>query len=327
MNFSGFYGNQNVKDRLTALAAAGRFPHALILEGPAGSGKRTLARLIAQWMLCTGQGERPCGACPNCKKAAANGHPDLFIAAGGEGARSFHIDVIRRIREEAAILPNEGAVKVYLLENAGVMTEQAQNALLKVLEEPPKHVRFLLTCEASSQLLPTILSRAPVLSLENLPQKLAEQALCQMRPQLTQQQAQAAAALWDGNLGRMLESLQDGVLARAEAIAAEIAAAIPAQTELPLLSCTIPLLKDKALTRATLSRFILFVRDCLLLRSGVAMEERQRGQALAARLTKGQLLRLLEAAQQSLAALDRYANQTLLITVFCARLRRAAAKA
>lgn len=326
MDFPGFYGNQTAKDRLTALEAAGRFPHALILEGPAGCGKRTLAKIIAQALLCTGEGEKPCGVCENCRKAAANNHPDLFVVSGGSGPRSFHIEAIRRIREDAFIIPNEGAVKVYLLENAGVMTEQAQNALLKVLEEPPAYVRFLITCEASSQLLPTILSRAPVIPLETLPQELAAEALCQLKPEIGLEQAQKEAALWDGNLGRMLESLQDGMLAKAEAMASEITKAALAETELPLLTCTIPLLKDKELTRAVLSRLVLLLRDALLFRSGAGATGVQREQYLAGRLTRSQLLGLIKAAQEASQAMDRYANQNLLVTMLCAKFRQVVSK-
>lgn len=315
-----------VKERLTALEAAGRFPHALILEGPAGCGKRTLARVIAQALLCTGEGEKPCGACDACRKAANNTHPDLFLAAGGSGPRTFHIEAIRRIREDAFVVPNEGAVKVYLLENAGVMTEQAQNALLKVLEEPPPYVRFLMTCESSSQLLATILSRAPALSLEPLSQEKAAEALCQIRPEIEPEQARREAVLWDGNLGRMLESLQDGVLAKAETLAAELVKAALEETELPLLTCAIPLLKDKELTRAVFSRLVLLLRDSLVMRAGAGTRSARQEPTLAARLTRGQLLRLIETAQESARAMDRYANHTLLVTMFCARVRQTLSK-
>lgn len=326
MNFSGFYGNQIAKNRLAALAAAGRFPHALILEGPAGCGKRTLAKIIAQTMLCSSTEEKPCGECENCKKAAANSHPDLFVVSGGTGPRSFHIESIRRIREDAFVVPNEGAVKVYILENAGTMTEQAQNALLKVLEEPPAYVRFIMTCESSSQLLGTILSRAPVIPLENLPQEMAAQALCEIMPEVTLEQAKMESALWDGNLGRMVESLQDGTLAKAEALASEIAKAALEETDLPLLACMMPLLKDKELARAVFSRLILLLRDALLSRSKTGGETHQEQQYLAGRLTRSQLLRLMQAAQEAAKAMDRYANQNLLVTVLCAKFRQVVAK-
>ncbi len=324
MIFPGFYGNQGAKDRLSAMEAAGRFPHALILEGPAGCGKRTLARIVARALLCEGE-TKPCGVCGACVKSGQGAHPDLITAGGGSGPRSFHIDVIRQIREDVSVIPNEGKVKVYVLENAGAMTEQAQNALLKVLEEPPAYVRFLLTCESASQLLPTILSRAPVIRLSTLSAGEAAQALVALRPGTPLEQAEAEGALWDGNLGRMLESLEDGTLSKAEDLAVRMALAVPAEKELDLLLCAAPLQKDKELTRAVLSRLSLLFRDCLLLRSGVQLSQASEAwRPLSARLTRHQLLRLLEVTRAAAAAMDRYANHSLLVTSLCAGFRQAA---
>ena len=93
-------------------------------------------------------------------------HPDIAVYGGKGGSRSFHVEEVRQIRDSAAVMPNEAQAKVYILDGADHMTEQAQNALLKVLEEPPSYVIFLLTCGAASSLLPTVRSRAQIFRVQ-----------------------------------------------------------------------------------------------------------------------------------------------------------------
>ncbi|MDD3228812.1 MAG: ATP-binding protein [Oscillospiraceae bacterium] len=161
-----------------------RIPHALILEGAA---EQTLmmAKWLAQAAVCTSPEKRPCGNCSGCIKAKAGSHPDITLAGGGETSRSFHKEEIEELRRNVYVRPNEAACRVFVLENAQNLSQQAQNALLKVLEEPPASVQFLLTCNRSSSLLPTVRSRAQIYRLDTtqLPQDdgLASQiaqALC-----------------------------------------------------------------------------------------------------------------------------------------------------
>jgi DNA polymerase-3 subunit delta' len=160
MHFGDFAGNAQAKKLLAADIDAGRFPHALLIEGEAGSGRRTLARILARAAVCRSSAERPCGMCDACRKSE---HPDITLY-GDEGS-ILSVDTIRSLRQEAYVLPNESAYRVMLLAGAQSMTPQAQNALLKILEEPPRHVLFILTCENRTQLLETIRSRCVCVTL------------------------------------------------------------------------------------------------------------------------------------------------------------------
>ena len=167
MEFPGIVGNESVKESLSLAVAEQRLPHAILLEGEPGSGRHAMAKQLAMAAVCSAQPEaRPCGECPHCVKSKAGSHPDIFVVEGGAAARSFHVDVIREIRSDAFIKPNEAACKVYLLFGAQAMSPQAQNALLKVLEEPPAQVFFILTCNTAAELLPTVRSRTQIFSLE-----------------------------------------------------------------------------------------------------------------------------------------------------------------
>lgn len=154
---------QQTAATLAACLRGGRLTHASLVEG--GAEALVFARRMAAAVLCIGDGERPCGVCKSCRKAEGGIHPDLLEFGGGEGARSFHVDEVRNIREQAFIKPNESDAKVFLLKNVQNMSVQAQNALLKIIEEPPAGVYFILTCDNKSALLETTLSRVTVFSL------------------------------------------------------------------------------------------------------------------------------------------------------------------
>ena len=161
-----FYSNDKAKKTLVNFLTDGRFPHTILLEGEDGCGKLTFAHMTAAALLCEQPLEqRPCGRCRNCKRVLSDTHPDVSVIGDEDKLKGFHIDRVRQLRADAYIRPNEGGYKVYILRNIHNMTEQAQNALLKIIEEPPAQVVFLLTCNNRARVLPTILSRAAVLPL------------------------------------------------------------------------------------------------------------------------------------------------------------------
>lgn len=161
--FDALPGNTALKASLrTALDR--RFPQAVLLSGPDGSGKTDFAQTIAAALLCTGASPRPCGACASCHKVAHGTHPDLIVIDEGDG--EIKVETARNIRDEAAILPNDGDRKVFIIHNADRMNLSAQNALLKVLEEPPRYVFFILLSSQPGVLLQTIRSRCAIYQFE-----------------------------------------------------------------------------------------------------------------------------------------------------------------
>ena len=151
-----------------------RLSHAYIISAPASESEE-LAVQLAALMLCRSGGDRPCGVCSDCRKAAAGTHPDIFRIERlpddkGRPRRDITVGQIRAAAADAVVLPNEAACKVYIFPEANRMNEQAQNALLKLLEEPPKHVRFILCAENAGALLDTIRSRCIELSVRSAAQ-------------------------------------------------------------------------------------------------------------------------------------------------------------
>ena len=198
-------GNVQVKRRLSS----GRgLSHAYLLSGPAGCGKRTLAGLLSQALVCSGAGEVPCGACDHCRKAAAGVHPDI-LRVGNDG-KDITVSQVREVRSDAYIRPNEAGRKVYILENAQTMNGSAQNALLKLLEEGPAYAAFLLLSDNSGAMLPTVRSRCELLTLSPVTPAEAEAWLLRRFPDLPREQILDAAQRCEGVLGRAVAWLEGG---------------------------------------------------------------------------------------------------------------------
>ena len=142
----------------------GRFPHAMLFETADINAADSICIYAAKAALCTSNGKKPCGECIDCRKTESGIHPDVLVIEG-TGARTLHVEDIRNIRQDAYIAPNEGQRKVYIIKNAGDMSQQSQNALLKVLEKPPEYVVFILTCKSRSELLDTVLSRVQIFTV------------------------------------------------------------------------------------------------------------------------------------------------------------------
>ena len=193
-----------IPDGLMRSVKAGRIAHAFLLSGPHGTGKRTCANYLTQTILCASP-QAPCGQCPACKKVLAGLHPDVHVV--GEEEKSISVDTIRALRDQLALRPFEADRHIALLPRADRMTAQAQNALLKTLEEPAGGNVFCLLTDQPGAMLPTIVSRcrrlrfSPV-SVEACAEILAEKGVEPGRARL-------AAACAQGAVGRALEIAGD----------------------------------------------------------------------------------------------------------------------
>lgn len=155
--------NRTEKEKLLSEIASGKLSHAYLIEGGEGCGKTYFARFAAAAVLCTGD-KPPCGKCPSCVKALAGGHPDLFYFSPDKKA-SMGVETVRDIKKSLFFMPNDGDRKVYIIDDAQKMTVQAQNALLKFIEEPPASVLFFIVADKKESLLPTVVSRTRIISL------------------------------------------------------------------------------------------------------------------------------------------------------------------
>lgn len=318
---SSFYGNNKAKETLVLGWQGGRLPHALLLEGESGCGKKTFARLVAAAAVCSGA-EKPCGVCRHCLKAKEGIHPDIRLVDGGVSAKNMNVDAVREIRASASVRPNEAERKVYILADAQNMTVQAQNALLKVLEEPPKGVIFILTCDNHSRLLETIVSRVTMQRLENPPPSDCAAALTALAPGHTEQEYRLAAEVFDGNIGKAAASFHDeGFMKIIEAEKQVLLAAVRG-TEYDLLAAFAVFENDKDSFRVCLRRVKMAVVELLKRKySGKPAPEGQ--PPLDNFISALQCRRFVDIIEEALRMMEQNMGYPLASAWLCAQLKNA----
>ncbi len=176
MNFNDLTGQHKVVQSLKNSIDNKMTSHAYIFEGPVGIGKKTVAAIFASALVCLDKTDKPCNKCRSCVKSAHGNHPDIKQIKELETA-SIGIDIVRSLQKDIYIRPYEAERKVYIITEAERMTNQAQNGLLKILEEPPEYCVIILTVENSSRLLDTVLSRAVTIKFSNNTQREVEEFL------------------------------------------------------------------------------------------------------------------------------------------------------
>lgn len=203
---SGFHdviGHEMVKDHLKKAIEYNKISHAYILAGEEGMGRKTLAKAFATTLLCERSNKEPCMACHSCKQILSGNHPDV-IWATHEKPASIGVDDIRlQINDTIMLKPYSSAYKIYVVDEAEKMTVQAQNALLKTIEEPPSYAVIILLTTNEGAFLPTILSRCIQLKLKPLKTQAISTYLTESMG-ISESQADIYAAFSRGNLGKAI---------------------------------------------------------------------------------------------------------------------------
>ena len=202
-SFKDVVGHKDILKYISSAVENNRVSHAYILNGERGSGKKMLANLFAMTLLCETGDNEPCGKCHSCKQAESGNHPDI-IRVTHEKPNSISVDDIRtQVNNTVDIKPYQGPYKVYIIPQADMMTPQAQNAILKTIEEPPSYAVFLLLTENVETLLPTINSRCVMLKLRNIKDTLIKKYLME-NLEIPDYKADMCTAFAQGNMGRAI---------------------------------------------------------------------------------------------------------------------------
>ena len=206
MGFESLLGNDRLKQNLAESIARGHISHFYLISGPAGSGKRTLARLLSAAILCRGT-RKPCHSCGPCRKVLEGNHPDVITVTDPEH-KNVAVKIVRQMRDDMFIRPNESDYKIYVFpQELGV---EGQNALLKILEEPPAYGVFILLTDNPEKLLPTVRSRCTELKLLSLPEGILKAELARLFPDAPEGDLSAAMVRSGGLLGQAKALLESG---------------------------------------------------------------------------------------------------------------------
>jgi DNA polymerase-3 subunit delta' len=339
MAFASVLGHERIKDLLARALSGRRLPHALLLAGPDGVGKRTLALALVGAMLCEQGGAEACGLCSTCARVARalakldeyrsaaqkadeptlfnfRLHPDLVLVEPASGGRrpEIRVDQMRDLVRDVAGPPFEARSRVFILDDAHLLREEAANALLKSLEEPPPEAHLVLVSSVPQALLPTIRSRCQMLRFSALPIGLVEARL--REEGLASEEAHLRATLAAGSLGSALAFESDAYRAQREGIIALLESSAQGLGPLGRMEAA-ERLKDAENPALALIALRALLRDLAALRAG-AEGGRLLNADVAARLAplaRGPLgaraAELADAANEARDALRGYANELL----------------
>jgi DNA polymerase-3 subunit delta' len=298
--------------------------HAYIIDGSDGVGKTEFALTAARAMLCT-EKNKPCGYCKSCKTAQSGNHPDIYVV-GREKTAS--IDDVRRLIARASLKPNESDKQIFVICNANKLREEAQNALLKLFEEPPATVAIFLLTESRSSLLPTVLSRGQRIHLDGLRDFELADKLNEKYPSLSDSDINTVTKVASGNYGVAEKYLsKENALLREKAENLLLFALTKKNYELTS-ALVLPKHKRDQL-RAIMIELITVANECEKARYGVrgALTPKNKELAeVAKNASKRALSRIGEAATACIVALDGNQNVTATATKFATDLIKAAAR-
>lgn len=329
MDFNNFIGNESVKSQVISLFENNKISHAIMIEGAKGLGKRTFANIIAQTLVCANpNGGFACNQCLNCKKAEKEIHPDIIYPEKSGVLQGYSITTVRKIREDTYIIPNEASRKVYIFTDIDNMSIPAQNALLKILEEPPKNVVFILTCISIASILPTIRSRTqnfllkPV-STNDIINYLHTNYSEYYKENGVEKIKQIAEAS-NGNIGTAVDFLVSSDFEELIDITNKLARSIVNRKEFELLSLTAKISENRQIFNFILGSLKSFLRNSLIYScsSENLSSHNEMIINLSENLSTKQILNLIDIINKSKEYLDKNVNLLILSSYFCSNLHR-----
>lgn len=316
LDLSELKGNEGLKSVFSSAVMSGSVPHTWVIEGPDGSGRHTFARLFCRVMMCESD-KRPCGKCDNCRKIAA-GHIDVhFIVPLKKEHKTVGVFESRNLRDELYITPVSACCKVYIFEKAESVTSEGMNALLKMTEEPPENVYFLLLTRNRHMLLPTILSRAVCCRME--PPSISEvRELLGKRYTADEQKLETALRLSGGYIGAAKSFIKGESLAIGISAAESFLQALASGNEYEIMLCGSPLAASRDKAQEMLTVIASAIGDAVHIKIGTERQTRLPIEAVEKKAANAlgceTLVSVYGYVGDALNALNSYGNLNITVT-------------
>ena len=285
------YGKNHLKKRLDGIAEKGRLSHAVLFSGHSGVGKKALARYTAELFLCENSA---CGECPTCRNIENGAHPDVIFVKERCGGK-YAMDPFREVLSDTVVRPNNGDCKVYVFEDCDTMRPEHQNSLLKLIEEPADHLRFVFTCENTSVIPETVLSRVTEFEVPDTPVADCEQALLDSGVEAAK--AHELAEMFAGNIGKCKAVLDGGDESQLIETARKAAAALGARDGFGI-TCALSEQSGRAEFGRVMEYLSRIVRDALAVKCGGEAEffGKEESRKIAERFSEDEILNILDTA-------------------------------
>lgn len=302
------YSKDNATELIGSMISHDRLSHSFIVCGEKGIGKRTLSKHLAMQILCESGSGEACGVCKSCRMAENSAHPDLITLSPSGKSGNFRADDLRPLISDASITPNEGVYKVYILPEIDKALPAAQNVLLKIVEEPPLNVVFIMTASSKEGILQTILSRSIIINVPPASKDLCIRAVCDAG--YSYEEAVSAFELMGGNIGACLELLSSDQDDLPFESVKSIASALVKGDEYLLAKELSALDRDKAFALQAISLLESVIRDALLSKSGCELVSicKDEARILGENIRQSGLLRMYESIGEAINKINRNAN-------------------
>lgn len=319
-------GNDILRKNLLATINGNKLSHSYIIEGKIGSGRHTLSAILASAIVCTSENNKPCGICRDCKKILHKSHPDIINIDLLKDRKTIGVEPIREMCNSLYISPNEAVKKVYIINNAHLITLQAQNVLLKSIEEPPPFVAFIFIMEEGNELIPTVVSRCVKLSLSPVKEIEVLNYLNSLNLNAKEEKIYEAVRLSEGLIGKALNILKDNSKNKLKGHCDSFFEALLNQKEYDFIK-----LSDKCAgkERDTYNEFLdvlyTFLRDVSVYKISknennlIFFDRRLNISSFSDKMTNRQILKLMDYTMETINALEQNCNLSLWTNSFFAK--------